>query len=236
MTEATAVEMPVEGTETLPPVVPAIEATQSVAPIVPPATSSLQQLLDQADAKELRSHPRIAGIIGSENQRAIQAEKQRIKVEEGVAAAKAAEAELLQLAQDDPVAFSEKWLTDKQREKIQGEISDLRDSTRRDFATAIGRAFRAIPEWGDLTPDEHTTIAKAILNQPDDEVLPLFNRTALELVAVKQREAIRQEEAAKLMQNGAAPDLARPKSAPGRLNFSKMSDREFAEYWDKNHK
>jgi hypothetical protein len=84
----------------------------------------------------------------------------------------------------------------------------------------------------------------------EDEVIPLFQRLVTDMVAdrrarrfheewkekelAKAREAIRQEEAAKLMQNSTAPDTVKPKGRPSGVDIRGMSDEEFDEYFKKH--
>jgi hypothetical protein len=207
--------------------------------------------LEKADSRELRKHPKIAGIIGSELQRAIQAERERIKIDEGEKAARDAEQKLRELAQSDPVTFADRWLSDAQKADVQRQLDDLHRKTRSDLATRIGAAFREIPEWKELTPEDMESLAKEVMGKSDDEALPVFSRAATKAVAkrmadkivaefkekelAKEREAIRQEEAAKLLKNSDAPDGKPPKGTPSGLNINAMSDAEFDAYWKKKY-
>lgn len=226
--------------------------TTDAAPSQPAVTPTWRDELDKADPKEIVQHSRVAGIIGSHVQKAIEVERQRIAHDEGQRAARKAEEELQELAQNDPVTFAEKWLTDAQRRQMQDQLSNLRSSTRSEFATAVGRAFTDVPEWRELNEADHEALARAIIGKSEDEVIPLFNRHALDLVATKraqrlladwkakdlekERAAIHQEEAAKLLGGSEAPDMARPKGMPSGVNIKAMTDPEFNDYWDKYHK
>lgn len=251
---ATQVPATTEGTEgtqspSSAPVQTAPTTASETTPVA--ATPDWQEVLEKLDAKELRKHPKIAGIIGAAQQQAIQAEKQRIAAEEGTRAAKEAEANLRRLAQEDPVTFAEEWLTETQKRDLQDQLDGLRGNTRHEFAEAIGRAYRDVPEWSELTEDDHAELAKALIGKSDDEVIPVFHQKALGLIAEhrarrlhaqwkekelpKERETIRQEEAAKLLKTSEAPDTAPSKNAPARVNIDAMSDAEFREYAAKQH-
>ncbi len=232
---------------------PAEVPSESVSQKEPfPITGSpydLQTLLDQADSKYLRTHPKVAGIIGSEIQRSIAAERKKIQDEEGKKAARAAEEQLQQLAESDPVSFAEHWLTDAQRKKIESQLHELRGQTREEFAASIGKGYHELPEWSTLTADDHESLARTLIGKSDDELLPTFNVHALDLLAnkraqrlvdewkakelAKERDAIHQEEAAKLLTNTAAPDTSRAKGTPAKVNVQSMSDKEFDDYWEK---
>lgn len=225
-----------------------VAPTSDAPPIAPAATvSSWQDELDKTDAKSLRSHPKIAGIIGSEIQRAIQLEKQRIATEEGARAAKEAGEHLRKLAQDDPVAFAEEWLTKEQQADIQSQIDNLKGQTRHEFATSIGRAYSNLPEWGELSDADHDTLARAMIGKSEDEVIPIFTHKALDIVAEKrarklleqwkakelpkEREALRQEEAARMLKTSESPDITPSKGLPAKSNVNELSDVDFEKYW-----
>ena len=239
-----AAEAPVE--------TPAVETPQA------PETPTWQQELEKLDAKELRKHPRIAGIIGSELQRAVQAEQERIRTEESRKANDQTEQELLRFSEENADYIREKYpkayahLMNLQKQRAQREVDGLRGQTRHEFAQQLGRAFAEIPEWKELTDADHEDLAKKVMGKNDDEVIPIFQKEATTLVATrmahklhdqwkqkdlaKEREAIRQEEAAKLLKGSEAPDTARPKGEPARTNVNNMSDDEFDDYWNKRFK
>jgi len=221
--------------------------TDAPAPTPVAETPTWDQLLEKADSKAVRSHPKIAGIIGSEIQRAIQAERQRTQAEEGGKAAREAEARLRKMAQDDPVTFAEQWLSDDQKQDIRRQLDEIRGKTRAEYATNTGRAFQDVPEWKDLTEADHEALAKALMGKQDDEVIPLFTRHVTELIAEKraqkllaqwkdkelanERKAIRDEEAAKLMKGSDAPDGARPRGTPAKFTPESMPQEDFDRYW-----
>jgi hypothetical protein len=254
-TKPVAVPSTTEGGQEPPAAAPATTSAPAPQPQEPngaqaePTPPTWLTELEKVDARELRKHPKIAGIIGSEQQRAIQTERERIKVEEGERAAKAAEQRLRDLAQKDPVTFAEQWLSQAQKDDIQRQLDDLHRKTRSDLATAIGRAYQGLPEWKELSQEDQEALGRAVMGKPDDEVLPLFTTHAADLVArrraerqfnewktkelAKEREAIRQEEAAKLLKGSDAPDGRAPKGEPAGVNVHTMSDAEFDAYWKK---
>jgi len=251
---------PVEAPETpeSPQVVEApVETPTTETPEVP-ETPTWQQELDKLDPKELRKHPRIAGLIGNELQKAVQAERQRLESEQARAVSDQTEQELLRFSEENAEYIREKYpkayqhLMDLQKQRAQREMDGQRGKTRHEFAQSIGRAFAEIPEWQELTEADHEDLAKKVIGKSDDEVIPIFQKEATTKVATriaqklhdqwkakdlaKEREAIRQEEAAKLLKNSEAPDTRRPSGLPARTNINNMSDEEFDDYWNKHIK
>lgn len=230
-------------------------------PVVTPQaeTPTWQQELEKADAKDLRRHPRIAGIIGAELQRAVEADRQRRQEEQNRIDREQSEAELLKFLEDNADYLKQNHLKayDQlmflRRQYTDHQLGGVRERTRAELATAIGRAYGDVPEWKDLTEADHETLAKTVMGKSEDEVIPLFTRTALDLVAerrtqrkvnewkekelTKEREAIRQEEAAKLLRNSEAPDATKSKGQPAAgPNIKSMTDEEFDKYWNSRHK
>jgi hypothetical protein len=249
--ETKPVEVPPTSEPSAPAEQPAEQPTAELEPAPQATTPNWLEELDKVDAKELRKNPKIAGIVGGEVQRAIQAERQRIQQEEGEKAARAAEQKLRDLAQSDPVQFAEQWLTEAQKTDVQRQLDNLHKTTRSDLAQKIGAAYRDIPEWKELTPDDFDKLARAVMGRPDDEALSIFSREATDLVAerraerkvkerwekeiAKEREAIRQEEAAKLLKNSEAPDGKPPKGAPANTNIRGMTDEQFTKWWNERY-
>lgn len=218
-----------------------------------PRTPTWQEMLEEADARDLRRHPRVAGIIGSEIQRAVQSEMRRIQDGQTQQVRAQTEAELLRFSDENAEYMREHYprayehLMGLQRQRADREVQGMRGQTRNELATAIGRSFQELPEWREVLEQDGETLARAVQGKGDDEVLPHFNRAALELVANRRaqrllaewretemtaaREAIRQEEAAKLLATSAAPDTSPPKGAPATVNVAGMSDAEFDEYY-----
>ncbi len=237
---------------------PVETATPETTPAPVAETPNWQELLEKADAKELRKHPKVAGIIGSEIQRAIQAERQRLQEEEARKASDLTEQELLRFSEENADYIKEKYpkvyehLTRVQRQRIERELQDIHGKTRHELATAIGRAIAEIPEWKDLAESDHQKLAEELRGKAEDEVIPLFQRLVTDMVAdkrarriyeqwkekelAKAREAIRQEEAAKLLKTSEAPDITKPKGQPSGIDIWGMSDEQFDEYWRKRFK
>lgn len=225
--------------------------TETPTPEPPPAavTPSWQEILETVDPKELRKHPRFAGTLGPEIQRAVQAREQQIKIEEQAIAARAAEENLRKLAQEDPVTFAEQWLSQTEQDNIRQQMSNIHGQAKHEIAVSIGQAYQNIPEWSDLTEADHESLASALAGKSENEVIPIFNQKALELIADKKatklfsawkdrelpkvREAIRQEEAAKLLTTSVAPDVTSPKNTPGMIDIHGMSDDEFNKFWQR---
>lgn len=229
----------------------AVETPQ--APVDP--MQELSERLSKLDPKEFRrvinQNPSLAGVVGAEIQRAV-AEREARDREEYQRQAKAkAEAELETLAREDPLAFTERWLSQTQRQKAQQQFQGVRGTARQEFATNIGRAVRELPEWGELSQDDHQELIGEVSGKNDDEALPVFIRKATQLVGrkvaqkmlndwkakelPKEREAIRAEERAKLLRATGAPDLEQPKGMPDG-NPANLSDEEFTKWWNKRYK
>lgn len=205
---------------------------------VQPETPSWDKILEQIDSKDLRSHPRIAGIVGDELDKAIKRERQRILEEEGSKAAREAEERLRKLAESDPATFAEHWLSESQKRDIERQLSEVKTKAKNDIATTIGKAYQDLPEWKDLTQEDHEKLARSVIGKADDEVIPTFNQTALSIIAERRaqrlftewkdkelpnlKEAIRQEEAAKLLTKTEAPDGAAPKGPPAKVNLQQL--------------
>lgn len=219
-------------TEPTPVAEPTTEPTEAPAAEPQPEADvpAWIKALDEADAKELRKHPKFAGILGSELERERRTWGERQALATAEQARKDAEAELERLAEDDPVAFAERFKVDRQQAKLKEELAGLKASARDELARNLGRAYQGVPEWVEFTEREFEELAKAVAGKSDDEVIGAWNAKALELVAdkragkkfesrfqewkdkelAKEREAIRQEEAAKLLANAPKPDVSRP--------------------------
>lgn len=224
------------------------EPAPTAEPEPTPAATTVDWLseLDKADPKTLRTHPKIAGMIGSEIQRARWEEAQRLEQQSAGKAAQEAEANMRKLASEDPVAFAEKWLGDWEQTQLRNQLDGMRGQTRSELATAIGKAYHELPEWAELSEKDHETLARALMNKSDDEVLPIFARMAHDIVAEKRaqkkitewqskelpkiREAVRQEEAAKLLKSTEGPATTQPKGTPAAVDVWNMTDEQFREY------
>lgn len=205
--------------------------------------------LKTAPPEEILKNDRIAGIFGSR----LQNERDRIRAEVNTEserkAAEKAEADLIALAQTDQYEFARKYLTDKEQERIRRELDQVKSSTRSEFAANLGRGYKALPEWGNLTPEEETRLRNAVAGKADDEFVVAFNAATLDIVAerraqakmsqwtekelAKEREAIRQEESSKRLKNGTRPTLARAGGDVRPQDPSTLPDKEFREYYEK---
>lgn len=227
------------------------ETPQEPAPVAtpePPPTPSWSDLTNTIDPKDIRRQPRVAGIIGSELQRARMTWKQESDDESARAAAHAHEQSMIEMAKSDPDAFAEKYLSDFSQTYAQRQTDGIRGQTRKELASSIGKAYNDLPEWQELTDADHQALAQALMGITDDEVLPTFARHAIDLLAEhrakkkleswkqkelpKERDALRKEEAAKLLKSSEGPDLTPPKSQPGKIDVQAMTDEEFDKYWN----
>lgn len=214
--------------------------------------------LDEADPKELRKHPKFAGILGSELESNRRTWSERQAQQAAEKARKDAEAELERLAEEDPVAFAERFRVDRQQAKLRAELDGLKASTREELARNVGRAYQGVPEFVEFTEREYGELAKAVAGLPDDEVIGAWNAKALELVAAKrgekiaaerveqfkkaelpkEREAIRKELAKELREQTPSPGLDRPKATPAvnPLYADLLATRPGPEYDEKYDK
>lgn len=204
---------------------PSVEVTEPVEQPTEPEVPAWKKALDEAPAEELRSHPKFWGIVGSElesrRERWEQENNDRLAAE----AAKKLEQELLELAERDPDALADRFKTDVLNRQKQQEIASLHSGARGQLARQIGQAYRAMPEWAELTAADHEEFFKALAGKSDDEALAVFNRVAAEKIAEvrsrkqietwkqtdlqKEREAIRLEEQTRLLQGGDRPGIGR---------------------------
>lgn len=220
-----------------------------------PKQATWQEELEKADAKTLRSHPKIAGMIGSERQRAIQEWQARQQTEEQARVRAQTEEEMLKfgeenadyLRQNYPKAYEH--ITGLQAQRAQREVQEAHQRAITAVAESLGRSLNDLPEWTERTDEDVQKLAAALAGKSTDEVIPAFNRFVVDYLAdkreskrrtkwqqdtlAKEREAIRQEEAAKLLKGSDAPDALKPKGAPGALDIRAMSDEEFDAYYNK---
>lgn len=210
-------------------------------------------LVDQLDHKDLRSHPKVAGIVGAMVNQAMRNWERERGENESRQATERARTELRQMAKDDPVAFAERYLNDDQRDIALGQIEQLRRTEIGRMSQRIGQALHTIPGWAELTVDDHTELAKAIQGLSDDETFGPYAAKALELLAkrqigaaaserfeqwkkselAKEREAIRAEVAADLLKKEPKPDMTKGGKGPSQVEMiSKMSDEDFDKFWN----
>jgi hypothetical protein len=236
---------------------PAQEAPATAAPVVeaPVApTPSWKDEISKVDPKELRSHERVAGIIGSEVQKAVQ-NYERSKLDElNQRARKTQEDDMIRLANENPEYVKEHYpgfyeiATQTEKRRAMDEVQGLKGQAVNEFATQVGRAIQDLPEWGERTQEEWDDIAKELVGKSDNEVMSVFNRKVIDLVAKKrtakaiedfkakelpkERAAIRLEIMAEQLKQSDSPDTTRPKSQPGKVNPADMPQADFDKYWE----
>ncbi len=234
---------------------PAQEATptpEAEAPIA--QTPSWKDEISKVDPKELRSHERVAGIIGSEVQKAVQ-NYERSKLDElNQRARKTQEDDMIRLAKENPEYVKEHYpgfyeiATQTEKRRAMDEVQGLKGQAVSEFAEQVGRAIQDLPEWGERTQEEWDDIAKELVGKTDNEVMAVFNKKVIDLVAKKrtakaiedfktkelpkEREAIRLEIMAEQLKNSESPDTTKPKSQPGKVSPADMPQDQFDKYWD----
>ena len=171
---------------------------------------------------KLRSHPLVSNLAGD------LANRQREQREQE-AARKAVEderARVRKLAEDDPLAFSQEWVGNFDKQEAERRTAALRDTTRREYIERIGTALRDIPEARDLTAEEHAQLTNALVGVSEDDVLPVFQRFFTDLVASKraakqveealakrvaaERKAWEKEQADKRLKGRTSPSVGAP--------------------------
>ena len=233
-----AEQQPADGTKA--PEAPAAQAA-------PPATDmpDWAKAIEGADAASLRKHPKVAGMIGSEAQRLHQQWVQQGQSSESQRVREATEAELLKFSEANADYLKENYpkayehLVNLQQDRTKREVEGFRGRTRDELAQKVGASIRQLPEFAELTQADHDKLVQAVIGKPDDEVIAIYNLTALDIAAekrlakvlaketVKIREAVRQEEAAKLMKESDAPDLTKPKGPAAKIDTGNMSSKDF---------
>jgi hypothetical protein len=207
------------------PPVEVVEEAQEAEQPAEPEVPAWRKALDEAPPEELRNHPKFWGMVGSElesrRERWERDNSERLAVE----AAKKLEEELLDLADRDPDALADRFKTDVFKRRQEQGVASLRSGAREEMIRNIGQAYRAMPEWAELTPADHQEFYEALAGKKDDEVLPTFNALAAKKIGdvrarkqidtwrqtdlQKEREAIRLEEQTRLLQGGDRPGIGR---------------------------
>lgn len=244
---------PVPDAATTPVPAPAGDgAAQTEGAAAVDTTPEWARYLDQAPADDLRRHPKIAGVVGDMVDKALRKWKSDQDGQVSVKAAQEAEAALEKLAKDDPEAFSERFLNDKQRERTLRQFQSLRDDTRAEFAQHVGSAYRDAPGWDEI---DHAALMKAVAGKPDDEVIVAFHKEAMrqltdinsqktgkalfnewrEKELPKEREALRKEVAAEFLKKEPRPGLTRGKAAGGTPDWASIPiGPEYDRWYEKN--
>lgn len=235
-TSATAQEQPATSSE-------AAETSEPAAPAV-----DYNALLDSVPDDVLRKHSRFNGYAGRMAQQMAERERERISQEEYQRAERAKLEELEREAEENPFAFSQKWLKGRAEERAKIELAGLRKKTQEDLFAKIGQAYGALPEWQQLSDDEMARVSQAVVGVPEDELVARFNAAALDVVATRRaaarsREQIEAEVQARLQQMNAdrlrsetAPDMSSPTSAQGLSDAAAirgMSDKEFEAFYNR---
>lgn len=203
-----------------------------------------------ADGKELRKHPKVAGIIGSELDRARKQWEAEAQAKVQRDAADRRRDELLEKARTAPVEFADEFLTEhEKREQARAAAAEVTANYNK-LGEEIGRGLEDIPEWMEMEPEErHAEMAKALQGLPPGEkLLGKFVATATAMIAkraiakarekdraefnAKERAAIEQEVTARFLANGRQPSIARAAGA-GDVDLLKLSDKDFNEAYER---
>lgn len=235
------------GEATASPEAAASAEAQAAAPQVDYAA-----LLDSIPEDVLRQHRRFNGIVGSHAQRLAEEQRQRIATEEYAKAQKAKQEELEREAQENPFAFTQKWLGERAREKAELELSELRTKAQQTLFEKVASSYSALPEWQQLTPDEFAKVQQQVAGKADDELVAAFNIAALDVLAARrassmseravqerlasERLAWEQEYQARRLRGETTPDMSMPASANGISDsqaIRNMTPAEFDEFYNK---
>jgi hypothetical protein len=243
MEEQVSQEAPVT-TEVAPEAAP-IETPAPEAPVVA-QTPTWQEELEKLDPKELRKHPRIAGIIGSELQRAKQAEQQQDQEQRR----RETEDELLKFSEENaeyirqhyPKAYEH--LMGLQRQRAEQDLTNAKGQSLHAIAAEVGKAYSETV--AKLTPEEWQSVSKALEGLSEEQVIPAYARLMHKFEVQKthdewkakelskaialERDAIRQEEAAKLLKTSEGPDITKSKGTPPLVDVGSMTDEQFREH------
>lgn len=206
----------------------------------------VQKAIDKASPEQIRQMRRFQGIVGSAIQQSRQAWEREQKDLTERQAKERAEQELLEMAQTRPVDFAEKFISDKEAERVRGQLESLKADTAKQYMRQIGQAFG---QEFQLTGEEIEQISAALAGKSDEEVLPSFNVAAAKVVTQreakkmfeewrqkelpKERDALKQEIAAEMLQGDSAPKVTRSR-APSVLKPQQLPDDKFDEWYEKN--
>ena len=225
-------------------------ATPSQEGAATPAQVDYNALLDQIPDDVLSKHRRFNGIVGSRAQtlaqRLAEQERQRIAGEEFERAKREKEAELERLAEENPFEFSQRYLKDKAKEKVQLELNDLRSRAQTQLFEKIASSYSALPEWQNLSPDEFAKVQQQVAGKNDDELVAAFNVAALDVLAERratsraeravqerlaaERAAWEQDYHARRLRGEVSPDMSAPVSANGINDAQAIKNMTPAEF------
>lgn len=234
-----------------PATTPDASATALATDSVPASAAAPAQGIDLSTIPDdvLLKDRRVNHLIGNAAQKQAARERERLQAEAYEQARREREEQLMKEAEENPYAFSQKWLSTKAQERATEELNGLRARTQTEYATAIGRSLAELPEWGQMTPEEMQTLIDRASNLADEDVLPTFNRAAIDLVADKraqarleaemskriaaERKAWETDQEARRLKGEDSPDLraGQPTAAP---NIHAMSDAEFNRFYEAN--
>lgn len=199
-------------------------------------------------AGHLRKHRAIGGIAGSIAERQMAQINQQRDAERAAEAARAARAELEDMAQNRPLEFADKFLSIQEAEKARARIGAVEQNAMKRLMEQVGQAYHGIPEWKELNDDERTKLREAVAAGPDDQALSNFNRTALEIVADRrtasklesrlkeEKEAWKREYEAERLTSETTPGVRRPSRTTSKpLDWASMDDKDFMDYWKKRY-
>jgi hypothetical protein len=219
-------------------------AQQAPEAVAAPESVDLSAL-DRVDPQALRTHPRVAGILGDMLHREKSRWEQGQKAEAERIARERAEQELLDLARTDPYEFSQKYLQKTEAERLQAQIAQTRSQAQQALVADLGKALGTSVQ---LTPAEVERLSAALAGKGDHEVVPAFADAIADIKAerklaervqkelAKEREAWAQQEASKALARGQRPDLGKPAGAPARIDPIKLPDTEFNEWYERTYK
>lgn len=193
-------------TEAAPPTAVAPRTRAARVPIVPPVAPSrpvaeYETLMAQLsahlaehpeDQERFRSHGIVNGIVGemadklAERKQSVLREREAL--EAAAAAARAKEQELLDLAENDPEAFAERFRTQAQADRALKELKDHENLVEQRIAGQIGLAARDLPELQTLTIPEQRKIADALSGVSSDRVIGVYNTVLIDIAADRRAE------------------------------------------------
>jgi hypothetical protein len=224
--------------------------TESVPEATTPqadTTPNWQRELDTVDPKELRKHPKIAGIVGNLFDDAKRNWESTRAAEERQKGVEKRNKELLERAESDPIGFAEEWLNERRSALAAEDVAKMRGETMNEYARRIGRAYHDVPEWAEATQEEREALVARLAGVSDEDAIAKTNAYTLDIVAekrakrmlsewkdkelAKEREAIRKEERASKFKDSDSPDLSRP-GAAGKVDIRNMAPEAFKAYWD----
>lgn len=230
-------------------------ATNGAAPAEQGGTPALdwRTVLEQVDPKELHAIPKIRdyieGVAGEKAHRKVLLAQEEWKREQEEAKVQQEREKRKRLAREAPLEFAEQFLAEEEKAEAQAELDNLKGTLRKEFGKVIGQSFQDVPEWANFTAEDYAQLVKAVEGKDDYEAIAAYNKTMVNIIATKraeaihhdrwekelakEREAIRQEEAAKLLKQAPQPDLTKPKGTPAAVNLDAMSPKEFDAWYQR---